>query len=88
MNSFTKCLGCSWIRHAIPLCFGELRRQCDKFKSASDDANESTSFVTELESARQSIHRGSNNDLRTSITSQMFMDFQNRRCVIEDEATT
>ncbi|XP_031474036.1 uncharacterized protein LOC116246345 [Nymphaea colorata] len=53
--------------------------QFDVDEGASDDANESTSFVTELESATQSIHRGSNNDLRTSITSQMFMDFQTRR---------
>ncbi|KAF3791346.1 hypothetical protein EJ110_NYTH14638 [Nymphaea thermarum] len=42
-----------------------------------DNANESTSFVNEVESMTQSILRGSNNDLRTSITSQMFVDFQN-----------
>ncbi|KAF3786829.1 hypothetical protein EJ110_NYTH24498 [Nymphaea thermarum] len=53
--------------------------QFDLDEGASDDANESTSFVNELESATQSIHRGSNNDLRSSITSQMFMDFENCR---------
>ncbi|KAF3792583.1 hypothetical protein EJ110_NYTH11080 [Nymphaea thermarum] len=58
--------------------------QFDIDEGASNDANESTSFITELESVTQSIHRESNNDLRTSITSQMFMDFQNRRSCKEE----
>ncbi|KAF3787897.1 hypothetical protein EJ110_NYTH16656 [Nymphaea thermarum] len=34
-NSFTKCIGCSWIRHVIPLCFGGWVMQCDRFKRKS-----------------------------------------------------
>ncbi|KAF3772067.1 putative nuclease [Nymphaea thermarum] len=47
--------------------------QFDPDEGASDNANESTLLVNELESATESVHRGSNNDLRSSITSQMFM---------------
>ncbi|KAF3790250.1 putative methyltransferase [Nymphaea thermarum] len=53
--------------------------QFDVDESAFDNANESTSFVNEVETTTQSIRRGSNNDLRSTITSQMFTDFQNRR---------
>ncbi|KAF3787492.1 putative nuclease [Nymphaea thermarum] len=49
-------------------------------ESAFDDANDNTLFENEVESATQSYHRRSNNDLRGSISSQMFIDFQNERC--------
>ncbi|KAF3790699.1 hypothetical protein EJ110_NYTH03084 [Nymphaea thermarum] len=54
--------------------------QFDVDESAFDDANDNTLFENKVESATQCYHQGSNNDMRGSISSQMFIDFQNERC--------